>query len=138
MATTTLITGQTVVVLNPAAVNLMLNGDTGPVVRDLFVRGERVKVRAVQLCPKKTGNLAAHHVKRLTKVANKPVMLVGVESVPYALFVHEGTRPHDIRPKNASVLAFTARDGTQVFTKLVHHPGTKPQRWLAKALPAAL
>jgi hypothetical protein len=51
----------------------------------------------------------------------------------YTLFVELGTRPHLIRPVNASVLAFqSGTSGNMVFTKLVHHPGTKPNPFVAK------
>jgi hypothetical protein len=44
---------------------------------------------------------------------------------PYFLYFIEGTSPHEIRPRFASVLRF--QSGTNVvFTKLVKHPGTKP------------
>lgn len=44
---------------------------------------------------------------------------------PYFLYFIEGTSPHEIRPRFASVLRFQV--GTDVvFTKLVNHPGTKP------------
>ena len=44
---------------------------------------------------------------------------------PYFLYFIEGTSPHEIRPRFASVLRF--QSGTDVvFTKLVNHPGTKP------------
>ena len=44
---------------------------------------------------------------------------------PYFLYFIEGTSPHEIRPRFASVLRF--QSGTDVvFTKLVKHPGTKP------------
>jgi len=44
---------------------------------------------------------------------------------PYFLYFIEGTSPHEIRPRFASVLRF--QSGTDVvFTKLVYHPGTKP------------
>lgn len=45
-------------------------------------------------------------------------------SLNYVPGLEEGTRAHVIRPKNAKVLAFNAGGG-KVFTKMVHHPGTK-------------
>ena len=51
----------------------------------------------------------------------------------YTLFVVKGTAPHIIRPVNASCLAFQgSMTGGMVFTKLVHHPGTKPNPFIAK------
>ncbi len=48
--------------------------------------------------------------------------------VKYGLYVEEGTRPHDILPSKANVLAFVV-GGKKVFAKIVHHPGTKGQ-WM--------
>ena len=47
----------------------------------------------------------------------------------YAKFVEYGTRPHDIYPTKASVLAFMM-GGRQVFAKHVRHPGTKAQFYM--------
>jgi HK97 gp10 family phage protein len=47
-------------------------------------------------------------------------------TVPYAIYVEYGTRPHEIRPVFASVLRFKI-EGKIVFTPIVHHPGTRAQ-----------
>ena len=51
---------------------------------------------------------------------------------PYAIFVHEGTRPHTIVPVYKKVLA-NKRTG-EIFGKLVHHPGTKPNPFMERAI----
>ena len=51
---------------------------------------------------------------------------------PYAAYIIKGTAPHEIRPVNASVLAFEV-GGKLVFTPIVRHPGTKPNPFLEKA-----
>ena len=51
---------------------------------------------------------------------------------PYAMYVVKGTAPHEIRPVNASVLAFEV-GGRMVFTQLVRHPGTKPNPFMERA-----
>ena len=51
---------------------------------------------------------------------------------PYAVYVEKGTSPHEIRPVNASVLAFEV-GGRVVFTPLVRHPGTKPNPFMQRA-----
>lgn len=50
----------------------------------------------------------------------------------YALYVHEGTRPHVIRPRRAQALRFQI-GGRTVFAKLVRHPGTKARPFLRNA-----
>lgn len=152
MVTTKTITGQSFVVIDPKQIVVMMNDGQSGVLRDLFNRGERVKQQAIRIAPVGTpdplgrpradgaapGNLRNHIVKRLVRgKGGVPTMLVGVENVPYAIYVHEGARPHDIVPKTAPFLVFMGRDGTTVFTKVVHHPGNKPNRFLIRALSAA-
>lgn len=51
---------------------------------------------------------------------------------PYSVYVHEGTRPHEIRPVTKRVLA-NKRTG-EFFGKLVHHPGTRPNPFFVRAI----
>jgi hypothetical protein len=57
---------------------------------------------------------------------------VGVGAL-YAAAVEFGTASHDIRPANGSVLAFEVA-GKMVFTPLVHHPGTRANPFMQRAL----
>ena len=78
--------------------------------------------------PWRSGFLAQSIKKTVSegKVDIKPL-------APYAVFVEKGTAPHIIRPINASCLAFqVGMLGGMVFAKLVHHPGTKPNPFVAK------
>lgn len=50
----------------------------------------------------------------------------------YAIFVHEGTKPHEIRVVNARVLA-NKRTG-QIFGTYVKHPGTKANKFLPRII----
>ncbi len=56
--------------------------------------------------------------------------------MPYAMYVVKGTRPHEIRPVNASVLAFEV-GGRMIFTPLVRHPGTQPNPFMQRAVEDA-
>lgn len=53
---------------------------------------------------------------------------------PYAVFVHNGTRPHRITARRAKVL-YSQRDGFLGVS--VMHPGTKPNPFMTKALVLA-
>jgi hypothetical protein len=54
--------------------------------------------------------------------------------VEYAAYVHDGTRPHVIRPKAPNrVLAWGGRPPTR-FAAFVRHPGTQARPFLRKAL----
>jgi HK97 gp10 family phage protein len=81
--------------------------------------------------PWKTGKLAGSIVK---DVSEDEASINALAS--YAVFVVKGTAPHEIRPVNASVLAFEA-GGCMVFTRLVRHPGTKPNPFMQRAVEAA-
>lgn len=51
----------------------------------------------------------------------------------YAYMHHEGTRPHIITPNRAKALRFTS--GRRViYSHMVSHPGTRPNRYLSNQL----
>jgi hypothetical protein len=50
-----------------------------------------------------------------------------------AIMHHNGTRPHTIFPVNGQTLRFPVR-GKIVYAKVVHHPGTKPNKFLTDNL----
>jgi hypothetical protein len=52
---------------------------------------------------------------------------------PYAKFVHWGTKPHVIKPKDKKALRFVA-GGKFVFAKSVNHPGYVGHPWLKTAV----
>jgi hypothetical protein len=52
--------------------------------------------------------------------------------VNYAWFVHEGTKPHVIRPRNKKALKFKVGGRTIIVSK-VNHPGTKSRPFLRTA-----
>ena len=81
------------------------------------------------------------------------------DTVPYLRFIHEGTKPHPIFPKNASlatqrlyqkqnagkygipkgsklVLRWATPGGGWAFARFVNHPGTKPDQFLYEAASA--
>lgn len=74
------------------------------------------------------GNLRQSIMSKKTGIAKGQVS-VGVN---YAVFVHEGTRPHEINALVKRVLA-NKRTG-QIFGKKVKHPGTKANPFLQRAV----
>jgi len=83
--------------------------------------------------PWKTGKLARSIVKEIDEDGEASIKALA----PHAVYIIKGTTPHEIRPVNASVLAFKAAGGDMVFTKLVRHPGTKPNPFLQRAVDKA-
>jgi len=79
------------------------------------------KGRAEQLTPVRTGLMRQSWYVTEQSDLNSALS----NRAPYFLYFIEGTSPHEIRPRFASVLHFQIGTGV-VFTKLVNHPGTKP------------
>jgi hypothetical protein len=84
--------------------------------------------------PKRTGLTAASVNSDTYSTPEGAIGVVGSAS-PIALFIEEGTRPHEIRAVRAKALAFNLGEGGPlVFAKVVHHPGTKAQHIFANTL----
>jgi HK97 gp10 family phage protein len=83
--------------------------------------------------PWRTGKLARSIVSEIDEDGEARIIALA----SHAIFVIRGTAPHEIRPVNASCLAFKAAGGDMVFTKLVRHPGTKPNPFLERAVDKA-
>ena len=106
--------------------------------RSMETKVRRVTAAARRLAPKKTGKLRASirmdrrdaqgrfSVGGRARIASYEVSA----NTPYAGYVHNGTRPHIIRVRNARVLT----DGVNFFGQVVRHPGTRPQPFLTQAL----
>ena len=80
--------------------------------------------------PRKTGRLKASVQKQYS--GNGGIVFVSKAMCNYCDFVIDGTRPHDIIPKNKRALNVP---GWGVFKK-VHHPGTKSNPFVDKAVTA--
>jgi hypothetical protein len=57
----------------------------------------------------------------------------GGHTVGYALYHHEGTKPHIIEPNSAKALRFVV-GGIVVYAQRVFHPGTRPVHYLTRWL----
>lgn len=96
--------------------------------------GPRVVNRAKILAPVDTGRLRAAigppEYSRTWTLRPRVTIEVNVD---YASFVHDGTRPHIIRPRNARALRFMV-GGQVVYARVVHHPGTRARPFLDRAV----
>jgi hypothetical protein len=101
--------------------------------RELEATARQVVNRAKILAPVDTGRLRASiRIEARRTLTFRSVYTVGSD-VEYARMVHDGTRPHVIRPKTANVLRFRV-GGRWVYAKVVHHPGTKARPFLDRAV----
>lgn len=106
----------------------------GASMSELRIVGPQVVNRAKVLAPVDTGRLRAAigpaQYNRTWTLRPRVTIPVNVE---YAGMVHDGTRPHTIRPRNAQVLRFMV-GGRVVYARVVHHPGTRPRPFLDRAV----
>lgn len=101
--------------------------------RELENTGRRVVNRAKTLCPVDTGRLRASIKGKASRTWTLRPQFTVSSNVDYAQMVHDGTRPHIIRPRTKQVLKFNV-GGQVVFAKVVHHPGTRARPFLDRAL----
>jgi hypothetical protein len=110
----------------------MLQSPEGDVGRHLAATGRRITLAAKAKVGVKTGRLRRSIHMRHFRDTRGQYVWIGSE-VNYALMHHEGTRPHLIRPNRAKILVFTKR-GQVIRTSLVHHPGTRANKYLSDSL----
>lgn len=99
---------------------MAIHGSLGPVIT------RRLRERAPG-----DGEDHAEHVATITyRTSASAIQWVGAHT-PW-FYVVRKTKPHEIRPRSSDPrarLVFTGRDGTLVFARVVHHPGTQAQRF---------
>lgn len=119
--------------LDDGALRRYLTGPQSEAVR-LVRDGQRATLNAAKVrSPVDTGQLRNSHRAGPIRVS-RGVVTADVEVVQdYALAVHEGSRPHVIRPRRVKALTFKLPGVGRVFAKSVNHPGTKPRPWLLNA-----
>ena len=137
-------------VVDGARMAELLRGPSGPVFRHLAERATVVQMAARAKAPRRTGCLQASIVKRVEEnpISGFAIRIVAdtrpcsPKRISYALFVEEGTKPHEIKAKGDGVLAFHWDHGPNgpglYFFKSVQHPGTKGVHFMRDALPLAV
>lgn len=119
-------------VMDEAAYWHMTRSNTGEVGRYLTVVGAKLKYLAKYQVGVDTGALKQSINYKVTRDSRGLVALVGSDN-RVALMHHTGTRPHIIAARRAKTLRFYSH-GRIVYAKVVHHPGTQPNRYLTDNL----
>lgn len=111
---------------------------------DIFAKKLRLAVKESTIEVQEEAR-AKHRYKTRTGALNRAVQskferrgLVGTVFIntgeaKYGAFVHEGTRPHTIFPKERKSLRFV-KGSKFMFAKRVNHPGTHKDQFLFSAL----
>ncbi|UPK64898.1 hypothetical protein MYP14_05980 [Rhodococcus pyridinivorans] len=98
----------------------------------------RISAQAKTNVPVRTGFLGRSIQEDPLVFAGPFRVTTGVTATAdYAGAVHDGTRPHVIRPRNGTHLKFPGRNGP-VFARSVNHPGTRPRPFLRNAAEQVL
>jgi hypothetical protein len=104
--------------------------------RAVTLSAEDLVAQQMIAAPVKTGTLRASiHIDSIVSGGDSvtATTATGGESSKYAIFVHEGTGPHEIYPKAAQALFWP---GAAHPVKVVHHPGTHPDHYMSDPLLA--
>jgi hypothetical protein len=105
------------------------------VYRNMERRVRRVEAEAIRRAPGSVGAGIRASIQRGPGGEFRGVIR---SSHPASIYLVNGTRPHQIRPRNPNgVLRFTV-GGQVVYAKLVNHPGTRRNDYLRDALRFAL
>lgn len=100
----------------------------------LVIKAQRATLNAAKVgSPVDTGFMRNSHAAGPIAVSGDTVRADITVTAKYAMAVHEGSRPHVIRPRRAKVLAWKGGGGT-IFARSVNHPGAKKRPWLLNAL----
>lgn len=105
---------------------------TGMVGQDVRNRSAVLTLLAKIQVGKRTGQLSTSIGYTLSADHNGVIGTIGSDN-SIAYLHHEGTKPHIILPRTKKTLRF-ASHGKIVYAKIVHHPGTKPNRYLTDNL----
>lgn len=97
-----------------------------PTEKLLFRVASGIVSAAKRIAPRRTGNLIKDI--QVIRVDSKSALVGNTRIAPYAKFVHDGTKPHTIKPKKKKAL----KTPYGLFRN-VKHPGTKANPYLVNA-----
>lgn len=120
--------GSARVTINPGRFQRLLSAVGGPGERLLRRKAERVAALA-RVYAAGHGSIPEGIV--VGPYVNKRIEVISTN--PNTLFVHDGTRPHKIRPRRARMLRFEV-GGRIVYAREVNHPGYRGDKFLTRAL----
>jgi hypothetical protein len=96
----------------------------------------RNHVRAKPGFTHRTHNAEKRTRGKVMRVGGK-LLVIGTNDASYARVLEGGSKAHTITARNGGRLRFIGRDGTPVYRRSVRHPGTKPYRFLSRAVTHA-
>lgn len=118
----------------PLPDGVVIEQGMGIVVPRLDALGHRIDANARGRVNVRTGALSRSIGHRVFRSGSRAVLRESANT-PYARYVHEGTAPHEIRPRYARALRFYwPRVGRVVYRQRVWHPGYRGNPFLRDAI----
>lgn len=122
--------------IDKAMLQKVLTGPQGPAMRLIKQAQRATLAQAKTNAPVDTGALRNAHRDGPIVVSGSGIKTEIIASQKYAEGLHEGTKPHVIRPKKGKFLSWMGPGG-RVFARSVNHPGAKARPWLLQATRSA-
>lgn len=118
------------VIIDRSMINFIYKNPEGPAGQHLHKMAERVVAAAKVQVPKRTGQMAAQiRIEGRSQTAFGQTLRI-VSNNKNSAYVHEGTAPHLIKSRSPKGFIKFNSKGVTVFTRLVRHPGSKPNRFI--------
>lgn len=117
------------IIFREASMTRLEKGKDGQLGRWLVRKGQMIEAAAKRQVGVRTGALRASIHMRHYADPRGQFLRIGSD-LSYARLHHEGSKPHLITPKQKGGLLVFQTKGQTVFTHLVRHPGTRPNRYL--------
>ncbi len=121
------------VIIYKSALNFQTHDSAGMVGRYLNKIGQRIVRGARRQVKVDTGNLRRSIELQHIVFREGAAIKVG-SRLNYAYVHHEGARPHVITPNPPNTVLVFSRGSRVIHTRVVNHPGTKPNRYLSDQL----
>jgi hypothetical protein len=122
-------------VLYKTILNYELKTRNGMVGQYLHKKALLIQKDAQKMVGVKTGKLRASiHIRHISRASGHSVSIGS--DLSYAFMHHEGTKPHVITPAPGKTTLRFSSKARIIHTKVVMHPGTKPNRYLS--IPLAM
>lgn len=121
------------VVIYKPILNYEMNVPSGMVGRHMHKIGVKIVAGARRQVGVKTGALRGSIYMHHRGSANGQTLKIG-SGLNYAYLHHQGTRPHIITPNKPGGNLIFSKGSRIIKTKIVQHPGTKPNRYLSSQL----
>lgn len=121
---------------NRAGLNQVLRGRNGPVVLHLANLGRQVAGRARRLAPRSQTSTGPHLADNITSEVVRTASGFSahvIADVPHALYVTQGTKPHDVGSPVLVEPGTWRYIGRSPAGHGKPHPGTKPNDFMLRA-----